>query len=139
VGRVSRGVQRVARPGFRDELSGLPSHAGDESLLAIGPRRSYGDSCLNRAGAVVDMSGLDRFIAFDAATGVLRAEAGASLSEILRLVVPKGWFRRRRRERASSRSAASSPTTFTARIIMARARSGDMFAPLGCCAAIAGR
>jgi FAD/FMN-containing dehydrogenase len=91
-GRVSRGVQRVARPGFRDELSGLPSHAGDESLLAIGLRRSYGDSCLNRAGAVVDMSGLDRFIAFDAATGVLRAEAGASLSEILRLVVPKGWF-----------------------------------------------
>ena len=91
-GRVSRGVQRVARPGFRDELSGLPSHAGDESLLAIGLRRSYGDSCLNRAGAVVDMRGLDRFIAFDAATGVLRAEAGASLSEILRLVVPKGWF-----------------------------------------------
>jgi FAD/FMN-containing dehydrogenase len=91
-GRVSRGVQRVARPGFRDELSGLSNHAGDESLLAIGLRRSYGDSCLNRAGALVDMSGLDRFIAFDAATGVLRAEAGASFSEILRLVVPQGWF-----------------------------------------------
>jgi L-gulonolactone oxidase len=91
-GRVSRGAQRVARPGFRDELSDLAARAGDESLLAIGLRRSYGDSCLNGGGALVDMSGLDRFIAFDAATGVLRAEAGASLSEILRLVVPKGWF-----------------------------------------------
>ena len=45
-GRVSRGVQRVARPGFRDELPGLASRAGDESLLAIGLRRSYGDSVL---------------------------------------------------------------------------------------------
>ena len=49
-------------------------------------------SVLTAPARVVDMSGLDRFIAFDAATGVLRAEAGASLSEILRLVVPKGWF-----------------------------------------------
>jgi L-gulonolactone oxidase len=91
-GRVSRAVQHVARPGFRDELSGLLADAGDRRLLAIGLRRSYGDSCLNGAGALIDMSGLDRFVAFDAATGVLRAEAGASLSEILRLVVPKGWF-----------------------------------------------
>ncbi len=95
-GRVSRGVQRVARPGFRDELPGLLRGAGQksrlESRLAIGLRRSYGDSCLNGAGALIDMSGLDRFIAFDAATGVLRAEAGVSLSEVLRLVVPKGWF-----------------------------------------------
>jgi L-gulonolactone oxidase len=67
-------------------------NAGEESRLAIGLRRSYGDSCLNGGGALIDMSGLDRFIAFDAATGVLRAGAGVSLSEILRLVVPKGWF-----------------------------------------------
>ena len=38
------------------------------------------------------MRGLDRFIAFDAESGILRAEAGVSFSEILRLVVPKGWF-----------------------------------------------
>ena len=60
--------------------------------MAIGLRRSYGDSCLNSGGALIDMRGLDRFIAFDAETGILRAEAGVSFSEILRLVVPKGWF-----------------------------------------------
>ena len=38
------------------------------------------------------MRGLDRFIAFDAESGILRAEAGVSFSEILRLVAPKGWF-----------------------------------------------
>ena len=107
--------------------------------MAIGLRRSYGDSCLNRAGALIDMSGLDRFIAFDAATGVLRAEAGASLSEILRLVVPKGWFPPTTPGTRFVTLGGASPTTFTARIIIARARSGAMFAPLGCCAAIAGR
>ena len=35
---------------------------------------------------------LDRFIAFDPATGLLRCEAGVLLSDILRLVVPQGWF-----------------------------------------------
>jgi L-gulonolactone oxidase len=64
----------------------------DQPRLAVGLRRSYGDSCLNSAGVLVDMQGLDRFIAFNAETGVLRAEAGVSLSEVLRLVVPKGWF-----------------------------------------------
>lgn len=60
--------------------------------MAIGLRRSYGDSCLNSGGALIDMRGLDRFIAFDAESGILRAEAGVSFSEILRLAVPKGWF-----------------------------------------------
>ena len=62
------------------------------SRLAIGLRRSYGDSCLNSDGAMIDMSGLDRFISFDAASGVLRAEAGASLSQILAFAVPRGLF-----------------------------------------------
>lgn len=38
------------------------------------------------------MRGLDRLIAFDAERGIVRAEAGVSFSDILRLVVPKGWF-----------------------------------------------
>ena len=115
----------------------LSATVGHASRLAIGLRRSYGDSCLNSGGALIDMRGLDRFIAFDAGEGILRAEAGVSFSEILRLVVPKGWFRRRLRERASSRWAARSPTTFTARTIMARARLDAMSARSGFCAAIA--
>jgi FAD/FMN-containing dehydrogenase len=61
-------------------------------LLVYGNGRSYGDVCLNDGGTVLLARGLDRFIAFDAATGVLRAEAGVLLSEILDLGVPRGWF-----------------------------------------------
>jgi FAD/FMN-containing dehydrogenase len=91
-GRVARRPQRIARPRFRDELASLIGEPCIPDKLPIGLRRSYGYSCLNTAGAVIEMCGLTRFISFDRATGVLRAEAGVSLSDILRLVVPEGWF-----------------------------------------------
>jgi L-gulonolactone oxidase len=91
-GRVVRAPQYVARPHFRDELAQLLAQPTGDSKLAIGLRRSYGDSCLNVGGAVIDATGLDRFIAFDPRTGRLSAEAGVSLSSVLQLVVPRGWF-----------------------------------------------
>lgn len=89
---------RVLRP--QHELLPLASrHAplpalpdGSASMLPYGNGRSYGDSNLNPDGALLPGRQLDRFIAFDPATGVLRCEAGVLLSEILRLVVPQGWF-----------------------------------------------
>jgi len=68
----------------------LPALAG--TLLPYGNGRSYGDSCLNPGGTLLTMRGLDRFIAFDPATGVLACEAGLLLADILDLCVPHGWF-----------------------------------------------
>jgi len=62
------------------------------SCLPFGNGRSYGDVCLNGGGALLLARGLDRFIAFDPAAGLLRAEAGVLLSEILALIVSRGWF-----------------------------------------------
>jgi FAD/FMN-containing dehydrogenase len=90
--RTLREPQLVAAPRFRDQLPALMDEAAGASKLAIGLRRSYSDSCLNGAGALIDMRGLDRFISFEPNTGVLRAEAGVTFSDILRLVVPNGWF-----------------------------------------------
>ena len=63
-----------------------------KSLLPYAYGRSYGDSCLNDGGALLEVSALDRFIAFDSETGVLRAEAGVSLEQILDFAVPRGFF-----------------------------------------------
>ncbi|MGA2747424.1 MAG: FAD-binding oxidoreductase [Verrucomicrobiota bacterium] len=60
--------------------------------LAYGLGRSYGDSCLLSGGVMIRTAGLNRFISFDSERGVLRAEAGVTLSDILQLVVPQGWF-----------------------------------------------
>jgi len=62
------------------------------AMLPVGLGRSYGDSCLLDQGALLLACGMNRFLAFDAQTGLLRVEAGVSLEEILRLVVPRGWF-----------------------------------------------
>jgi FAD/FMN-containing dehydrogenase len=70
----------------------LPQIDADETLLPFGMGKSYGDSCQNSGGHILDARGLDRFIAFDAEKGILRVEAGVTLDEILRFAVPQGWF-----------------------------------------------
>ncbi|MEQ8816899.1 MAG: FAD-binding oxidoreductase [Thalassobaculum sp.] len=92
-GRVHRGRHRVAAPAWPGDLAAAArASAGDTSTLARGFGRSYGDSGLNLGAGLLDMTGLDRAIAFDRATGVLRADAGLSLDAVLRLAVPAGWF-----------------------------------------------
>ena len=61
-------------------------------LLARGSGRSYGDSCLNGGGILIDTARLDRVLAFDRQAGVLRCEAGITLAQVLELAVPAGWF-----------------------------------------------
>jgi FAD/FMN-containing dehydrogenase len=92
-GRVIRQPQRVARPAFRDAIGTcVAARPEAKTCLAVGLRRSYGDSCLNGDGALIETTRLDRLIAFDPEIRTLRAEAGASLSDILSLVVPHGLF-----------------------------------------------
>jgi FAD/FMN-containing dehydrogenase len=69
--------------------AGLPA---GRPLLAWGNGRSYGDVCVNGGGTTIHTRNLDRFMAFDAASGRLRVESGVLLSEILDLVTPRGWF-----------------------------------------------
>lgn len=62
------------------------------SLLAYGNGRSYGDSCQNDAGMVVDMRPLNRIHSFNAETGVLEADAGTLLCDIIAYAAPYGFF-----------------------------------------------
>jgi FAD/FMN-containing dehydrogenase len=64
----------------------------ERPALPFGYGRSYGDSCLNNGGILIDTTTLNRFIAFDDVAGVLRCEAGVSLANILDVIVPRGWF-----------------------------------------------
>jgi FAD/FMN-containing dehydrogenase len=70
----------------------FPQVAASSKVLPFGNGRSYGDSCLNVGGALLQTRTLHRFIAFDRETGVLACESGVLLADILRLVVPHGWF-----------------------------------------------
>lgn len=82
--------KRVDHVDWRHNLPDLNGY--EASVLPFGHGRSYGDSCLNNDGVLLDTTGLSRFIAFDRENGVLRCEAGVSVKEILDLIVPAGWF-----------------------------------------------
>ena len=86
-GRWPRAQQRIIPITHRFEP--LPQAA---PMLVFGNGRSYGDVCLNDGGTLLAARGLDRFISFDADSGVLECEAGVLLSEILDFVTPRGWF-----------------------------------------------
>ncbi|MBS0583225.1 MAG: FAD-binding oxidoreductase [Proteobacteria bacterium] len=87
-GRYPRARQAVVPLHWRD--APLPHVEG--SVLAWGNGRSYGDVCLNDGGTLLPTRGLDRYIAFDPVSGIVRCEAGTLFAEILDLAVPRGWF-----------------------------------------------
>jgi FAD/FMN-containing dehydrogenase len=89
-GRIPRSAPARAER-LRRDADALPEAAGD-SLLAYGLGRSYGDACLNNGGTLLDTAALDRILAFDADTGLVRCEAGVTLAELLAFAVPRGWF-----------------------------------------------
>jgi short-subunit dehydrogenase/FAD/FMN-containing dehydrogenase len=70
----------------------LPSFEQYTSLLPYGNGLSYGDSCLATSGHVLHTRTLDRFIHADWLNGIITAEPGVTLEEILSLAIPQGWF-----------------------------------------------
>jgi FAD/FMN-containing dehydrogenase len=88
-GHLPRVKQSAVAPQSRQDTLPRPEN---QTLLPRGLGRSYGDSCLNEGGTLVLTRGLDRFLSLDADTGMLEAEAGVSLADVLELAVPRGWF-----------------------------------------------
>jgi FAD/FMN-containing dehydrogenase len=82
----------VHKPAWNDQLPQILEAAAPGSLLPYGLGRSYGDSCLNAGRELIDCRRLNRFLAFDESTGMLRCESGVSLSDIVDVFLPKGWF-----------------------------------------------
>ncbi|HYF47463.1 MAG TPA: FAD-dependent oxidoreductase, partial [Acidimicrobiales bacterium] len=82
----------VARPTSTQELAATVDGAGERGVIARGLGRSYGDAAQNAGGTVADATGVRKVLAFDGATGLITAEAGLSFDDLLRFVVPQGWF-----------------------------------------------
>ncbi|MDH3360227.1 MAG: FAD-binding oxidoreductase, partial [Desulfobulbaceae bacterium] len=61
-------------------------------VLAFGCGRSYGDSCLSESNHVLSMQSMDRVLAVDWETGVVLAQAGLTLNDLIRIALPRGWF-----------------------------------------------
>ncbi|MEY4903815.1 MAG: hypothetical protein RLZZ292_1630 [Bacteroidota bacterium] len=60
------------------------------SLIARGNGRCYGDSSLN--DYICSMQQYNKILCFDTEKGIIEAQSGVLLSDLLTLVVPKGYF-----------------------------------------------
>ena len=69
-----------------------PGCAGQGKLIARGLGRSYGDAALNEMGQVLLTERVNRFLEFDRGQGIIRAESGVKLADLLRVTLPAGWF-----------------------------------------------
>ena len=72
----------------KEELLELIKTKSD--LICRGMGRSYGDASLG--DHIISTSKFNRILDFDKAKGTLRCESGATFDDILKLIVPAGWF-----------------------------------------------
>jgi decaprenylphospho-beta-D-ribofuranose 2-oxidase len=80
-----------ACPSTAAELSSAWAAAG--SRISRGLGRAYGDAALPTAeGVALSALGLAKMVSFDDASGLLVAESGVSLAEIIETFLPRGWF-----------------------------------------------
>jgi decaprenylphospho-beta-D-ribofuranose 2-oxidase len=66
--------------------------AGDRGALVRGLGRSYGDAAQNGGGTVVRLAAPAGRIRLDTSSGLVTAPAGASFDDLLRHLVPRGFF-----------------------------------------------
>jgi decaprenylphospho-beta-D-ribofuranose 2-oxidase len=90
-GRFPFSESDIYRPERIAELQSLVADH-DNSLIARGAGRAYGDAALNDGNRVADIQRLNRMLAFDSETALLRCEAGVTIAEIIEVFLPRGFF-----------------------------------------------
>ncbi|MFC1742805.1 FAD-binding protein [Candidatus Riflebacteria bacterium] len=82
---------KLLRPESQVELI---DKIGDKKFFFIsrGLGKSYGDASLNEKNYVVLNERLNHILDFDEAGGIIHAQAGVTLSEIISIFLPRGWF-----------------------------------------------
>ncbi|GKT13003.1 MAG: decaprenylphospho-beta-D-ribofuranose 2-oxidase [Thiomicrorhabdus sp.] len=84
--------QSVKASKVRDIQSAVRQALTDNNdlFIARGLGRSYGDSSLSTNTLLTEQ--LDQFLNFDESTGIVHCASGVSLTDILNVFIPRGWF-----------------------------------------------
>jgi decaprenylphospho-beta-D-ribofuranose 2-oxidase len=70
----------------------LKQAISQDSLIARGLGRSYGDQALNEGHQVAIVCKFNHFLFWDEEQGILECQAGVSLEEIISAFAPRGWL-----------------------------------------------
>ena len=90
-GRTNPVTSQVVQPSSMEQLRQLIRLSPPKSLIARGLGRSYGDAAQLADGKVIELPALNRIELYPG-SGTVKAGAGVSLDQILRMIVPAGFF-----------------------------------------------
>ena len=82
------GNYRIYQPRKIDDVKELLSK--NPKLISAGGFRSYGDSAINEV--IINSKYFNKIISFDEERGILKAESGITINEMIKFLLPKGWF-----------------------------------------------
>lgn len=85
-----RAIDAFSREGFTKAAKDAASK--DAHFLPYGNGRTYGDSCHNDDGLLLDSRGQNRILDLDLIHGWVRAESGLLLIDLLSRLSRSGWF-----------------------------------------------
>ncbi len=82
------------RPSSSSELAGIfaDAQAAGKTISLRGGGNCYGETPLNDGGMVLDMTALDRVLAWDPAVGIARVEPGVTIEKLWETVVGDGYW-----------------------------------------------
>ena len=88
-GRIDNRVRPGISPDdYEDRLGSLEA----DGYLPFGNGRSYGDSCHNDRGTLIESNRHGRILAFDPGTGMMTCEAGVTLRQVLERAIEHRFF-----------------------------------------------
>lgn len=91
-GRTAPSAAHIVTPDTAATVVDLLQHPGRRGLVARGLGRSYGDAAQNAGGSVLSTTRLSGIRAFEPDRGLIDVEAGASLDDLMRTLIPRGFF-----------------------------------------------
>lgn len=90
-GRTSPSSARVAQVS-QNNVAGLLRDPRNRGVLMRGLGRSYGDAAQNAGGTVLTLEGSAEEAVLDRTAATVTAGAGVSLHDLLKVIVPQGFF-----------------------------------------------
>lgn len=91
-GNTAPSGAHVIRPEEAEEVDAVMNRPPARGTIGRGLGRSYGDAAQNAGGVVIESTAMQGLVELDLAGGRVVVNAGTTLDQLMRWLLPLGWF-----------------------------------------------